>query len=792
MKRENKKPIHIDLDRFKLHVKLTDGCELSLHFNTPSRRFYLSLIALLVNEMKKLGRIASISLEEHCEVLALLNETIGASAGSSERQNLLQRIYRKWKDALPNLEDAPLFKVLGRKKEYGDGVEKTYPFSDKEKDAWANLFDYKGSVENVRLRFSLDRIGADLKDVAITYGEFTDHTDDDAWESFLADLQNMRGQEPSYEIPPSLQIAYYSPDLPKRAGFFNRWARWKFVPIFIALLVAACLALWRFYLRAPQVQLASPLYDKPSIAVLPFANIGDLEQTYIADGITDQIITALSKTPRLLVIARNSVFTYKDKPVKVQQISRELGVRYVLEGSLQTSKDRLRITAQLVDARTGSHIWSEKYDRQMKDIFALEDDIAMRVLKALQVKLTEGEQTRIYGRGTDNLEAYLKLQKGREHIHLHNEKDHEIAKQLFEEAIGLDPNYPTPYEFLAIAHLMDITDRYTTSPAESLKKAHALSQKLLSLDTSSAGAHRVLSFLYFAKKEYERAVAEARRAIELDPNDADGYAFWALALTWSGRYKQAISQYEKAIVLNPLPPSWYLADFGRDYFWTGQTAKAIEVFRGLAHRDPRYARAYGWLGFSLLQAGRPGEAVVEFDKAFRLTPNLPWATGARLLALSYTQSPEQAISMLRDVADCRPCEFECHRYFAHVLRKEGKYEEGLEAAKKAVELGVNQFNSAETIWTLGTFYVVLGQYNQAISRFKESVHLWPEHIASHLWLAAAYSLSGRMAEARTEIAEVHRINPSYSFEQFAEDLYFDCKKDDKKRILNALREAGLE
>ena len=177
------------------------------------------------------------------------------------------------------------------------------------------------------------------------------------------------------------------------------------------------MAVWYFAFRSstPPVEPASvdkmafPLPDKPSIAVLPFANVGsDPEQEYFSDGITEEIITALSKTPKMFVIARNSTFTYKGKAVKVNQVAEELGVQYVVEGSVRKAEDRVRITAQLVDALTGHHIWAEKYDREVKDIFSVQDEITKRIVTALQVELTEGEQAAFYAKGTDNLEAYLK------------------------------------------------------------------------------------------------------------------------------------------------------------------------------------------------------------------------------------------------------------------------------------------------------------------------------------------------------------------------------------------------
>src|SRR4030042_4802551 len=178
--------LRIDLNEFKIHIRLKNKTILTLHFNSPSRRFYLSVIAFIVNEMKRLGKIPSVPLGPHLDLLALLNETVGGSAGSSDKENLLPRIYKKWKDALPDLEDAPLFKLLGRKKDYDEGTGKTYHFTEEEKDSWANLFEYKGSEENVRLRFSIDRLGLNLNDIDIIYEEYLN---EEAWERFISDLK---------------------------------------------------------------------------------------------------------------------------------------------------------------------------------------------------------------------------------------------------------------------------------------------------------------------------------------------------------------------------------------------------------------------------------------------------------------------------------------------------------------------------------------------------------------------------------------------------------------------------
>jgi hypothetical protein len=203
--------ITIDLNQFKLHIELKNRIELTLHFSSPSRKFYLSVIAFVVNEMKRFGKITFVPLEGHHNLLGLLNETIGGSAGSSETETLLSRIYMKWQHALPNLEEAPLFTVLGRKKGYEEAIGKTYHFTETEKDSWANLFEYKGSRENVRLKFAVDKIGATLDDVVIVY---EDSLNDDAWGQFISGLKDDGQEESELVKEPAGPTAYEPPVVP--------------------------------------------------------------------------------------------------------------------------------------------------------------------------------------------------------------------------------------------------------------------------------------------------------------------------------------------------------------------------------------------------------------------------------------------------------------------------------------------------------------------------------------------------------------------------------------------------
>ncbi len=536
MEERAKPAVRIDLAQFKLHVRFTSNTEVTLLFDSPSRRFYLSVIALVLHEMKRLGKITSVPLEAHTDQLNLLNATIGDSLGSSE--NLIPRIYRKWKDVLPDLENAPLFKVAGRKKE-ADGLGRTYRFSEAEKDAWANLFEYKGSEEHVRLRFSIDKLGAGLDDAVIVY---EDSREGEAWERFIASLKEKSRDTPASPLTPPI----------------------------------------------PEVPSAFPLPDKPSIAVLPFTNMSnDKEQEYFADGLAEEIINALSKLSSIFVIARNSTFTYKGKPVKVQQVAEELGVQYVLEGSVRKMGDTVRITAQLVDALTGNHLMSERYEGDLKDVFAIQDDVTMKVLTSLRVKLTEGENARTFARGTKNLEAYLKLLQSYEQRQIYNKESLARVRQLAEEAVTLDPGYAQAYSLLALAFMLEVILGVYDDPQEVLERAYKLAEKAVALDDSSAASHRALGMLrVLYRKDWDKAIAEAQCAIALEPGSAYGYGTLAMILTYAGRNEDAIPYYTKAFRLSPRPlPIWSI-NLAWSYTAMGQYEEAIRILKRIAEKQP--------------------------------------------------------------------------------------------------------------------------------------------------------------------------------------------------------------
>jgi len=393
-------------------------------------------------------------------------------------------------------------------------------------------------------------------------------------------------------------------------------------------------------------KMALPLPDKPSLAILPFDNLsGDSSQDYFSDGITENIIAALSTLSNLFVIARNSTFTYKGKPVKVQQVAEELGVRYVLEGSVQRSGDRVRITAQLIDALKGHHLWAENYDRNLKDIFTLQDEVTKEIVTALHVKLTQGEQARLEAKGTDNLKAYLKFMQAREYISEVNIEHIALGRQLVEEAIALDPQFGAAHRLLGVTHWHDTWMGISKSPKQSLAKAIELVQKAIELHDGYA--HSVMGFLLSQIGQYDKAVAEAERGVALNPNSADSHAFLGITFRFSGRYQEAIPVLEKAVRLNPIPPGWYLQNLGAVYFRTGRYKEGIKECEEAVRLEPNslYSRLELTAVYSL--AGLDEKARAEATEVLRMNPKFSVEEFGKRFTSKDQESKEKFLGALR-------------------------------------------------------------------------------------------------------------------------------------------------
>jgi adenylate cyclase len=395
------------------------------------------------------------------------------------------------------------------------------------------------------------------------------------------------------------------------------------------LLVIGGGVIWKSFLSTPPPgevasveKMAFPLPEKPSLAVLPFDNLsGDSSQDYFSDGVTESIITALSNVSNLFVIARNSTFTYKGKPVKVQQVAEELGVRYVLEGSVQRSGDRVRITAQLIDALTGHHLWAEQYERTFGDIFALQDDITEHVTLALQVKLTEGEQARIRRGHMDNPEAYEYWLRGREIYLSFTKEANDQARKLWEKAAEMDPNNSWMWQQIGWTYYRDARFGWTDTPDQALAQAEELAQKTLAVDDSNAEAYCLMSVVYMSRRQHDKAVEYGERALALAPNFTDITATIAIPFMYSGRAEEAIELVRNAMRLSPYYPAWYLPVLGYAYRFTGQYEEAIallEMWR--ARANPRSALPYLFLAITYEEAGRGEEAQIAVAEVLKRKP----------------------------------------------------------------------------------------------------------------------------------------------------------------------------
>jgi TolB-like protein len=359
---------------------------------------------------------------------------------------------------------------------------------------------------------------------------------------------------------------------------------------------------------ASKEKMAFPLPDKPSIAVLPFVNMSkDPDQEYFSDGITEEIITALSKVPRLFVIARNSTFLYKGKQVKIEEVARDLGVRHVLEGSVRRSGGRVRITAQLIDGRTGQHVWADKYDRELKDIFSVQDEVTRKVVSELAVALTATELERVARKHTENFEAYDMYLRAVRLSHAVKKETDLKAMEMCQRVIDLDRNFASGYGYLSFLLSRGIRFGWSGSPLKDLEKAFELAQKGISVDDESAMSYIALASVYLMQGKHDDALAAANKGVRIVPGDSDMLVWLGFNLHWVGRGEEAVAAVKKAMELDPMyvhgRNPLYLDTMGYACFTAGQyeesisnLKKSIESFGSGVNRNPFLIASYSMLG----------------------------------------------------------------------------------------------------------------------------------------------------------------------------------------------------
>ncbi len=377
---------------------------------------------------------------------------------------------------------------------------------------------------------------------------------------------------------------------------------------------------------APLRRKAFDLPEEPSIAVLPFANLSvDPEQEYFADGITEDIITALSRLPGLFVVARHSTFVYKRQAVDIRQVGREQGVRFVLEGSVRRSGNRIRITAQLVDARSGAHRWAERYDRDLGDIFDVQDEITREVTIAVQVEISAGEQARLWAGGSDNLEAWECVVRGNACLHRNSPEGNQEARHLATLALEHDPDYANAWVLLGFTHYVDALWNWSTSIDVTLRAAQDAALKAMDLEEFNPDALSLLACVKTQLGEFQEAVEIGHRAVAMTPKHSPNVAVYAITLLHAHRYREAIDEIKRAIRLSPFYPAWYMHVLGSCSFAVGdyaQSARAYEAcVKATAIESAFLPVVRVWRAIALAAAGQTDEARRAHDEVMRIYPD---------------------------------------------------------------------------------------------------------------------------------------------------------------------------
>jgi len=400
----------------------------------------------------------------------------------------------------------------------------------------------------------------------------------------------------------------------------------------------------------PTVKLTIP--DKPSIAVLPFDNMSaDPEQEYFSDGITEDILTDLSKLSGLLVISRHSTFVYKGKSISAQQVSQELGVRYVLEGSVRKAGDKVRITAQLIDATNNDHIWADRFDRNLDDIFALQDEVSRKIVDALKLHLTDLEEQRLGHIGTDNIEACDLLMQAREQFNTFTTEGINNTIDWASQVIELDPNYAEAYTTKSRVILFTFITGMSKTTEETLSSAMVLARKAVELDDLLPGAHATLAWSLMWHREIDEAISEIERAVKLDPNDADTLMWQSMILSSAGRGKESLESIDKAMRINPHYQVVYIFALGNVYFCLGQYEEANLHYNKGIERNPNFLPNYLLKMGALSSLDKKDEliatrnAILKINPDYQATPYLNYFNDERLRNILLDANTKVGISI---------------------------------------------------------------------------------------------------------------------------------------------------
>ncbi len=527
------------------------------------------------------------------------------------------------------------------------------------------------------------------------------------------------------------------------------------------------LGLYAWLQQSPAIETASrdrmafPLPAEPSIAVLPFDNVSASdEHDYVADGLAENIIAALSQARDMVVIARNSTFTYKGRAVKVQDVAEDLGVQYVLEGSIQVEGQNIRVTAQLIDALGGQHLWSDRYDRALNDVFAVQDEIALNVVSALQVRLTEGPHAVVWRGGTKSLKAWSLFQRGREQLLRFTEAGNTEARSLFEQAVDIDPAFALAKAQIGNCHRIDVMLGYSADPGRSLDLALSHAKEAVALDANSADAHVMLATVLRARRDFARAVEEIEIALRLGPGHGFVLGVSGQLLATLGQPERAIGLMQRAMRLSPSYPDWYPLALAEGHLLAGQPDKALSAMSAADDEYVSWFQARMEIA-ALAGLGRQDEAHIavserlEADPEFSIArirehmesrrPYVPEAVDTYLTLLRAAGVPERppGTESERPVIAVLPFESLSgvaeHEFFA-----DGIVEDIITRLARFPDIGVIARNSSfqykgrnvdvrTVAEELGATYVLEGSVRRSESAIRVSAQLLDARDGTHVW-----------------------------------------------------------
>ena len=418
-------------------------------------------------------------------------------------------------------------------------------------------------------------------------------------------VKNIARAVRAYKVGPAGAAA--AANLPRRRA----WLQAAVAALLVALAAAAYYGLsWTPPITAepPQAPQPADISGPPIIAVLPFANLsGDQGQDYFSDGLTEDIISALGRFSNISVISKNAIFRNQGQPVNMNEIKETFKARYILEGSVRKSGDQVRIGAQLTDTMHNLLIWSEQYDKQLSDIFAVQDEITRSIVGTLAIKISRIEEERVSSKPTDNLDAYDYLLRGRAHLARRERSENIKAKALFEQALKLDERYAEVHAALGWTYYLDATSGWVEFIADSLERAEEAALTAIRLDPEVSEPHQLLGFVYLARNEYDRAKTQLDRAIEINSSDAYSYSARGAVLMWSGDAEEAVRMIELAMRFDPLLHPEYLYNLGFAYYLTGKYDDAVRLVEPIASRGSDYM-GFAALAASYAMLGRDDEA----------------------------------------------------------------------------------------------------------------------------------------------------------------------------------------